>query len=170
MIFISSMEPRPRIPLTLSPLDKTLEWTGNVLLVVIWGLTVYTFLQLPSTIPIHFNASGEADNFGDKKTILILPVLATLLYVGLTYLNKFPHVFNYMSEITQENAPKQYAITTRMLRFVKLAILLVFSLIILFTYLTTIGVTKGLGSCFLPLVSILFLVPVIIAISKSVKK
>ena len=164
------METRPKIKLTPTPLDNKLEQTGKIFLVIMWALTIYTFLKLPMTIPIHFNASGQADNHGNKLTLLILPILATLIYLGVTQLNKYPHIFNYMTKITVENAEKQYTIATRMLRFLKLAILIIFSLVILFTYLTTIGVTNGLGFWFLPLTYGLLLVPTIISISQSFKK
>ena len=164
------METRPKIKLVLTPLDNKLELISKVFLVVMWGLTVYTFLKLPAIIPIHFNASGQVDNHGNKQTLLILPILATIIYFGLTQLNKYPHIFNYMTRITEDNAEKQYTIATRILRFLKLAILLIFSLIILFTYLTTIGVTNGLGFWFLPLTFGLLLIPTILSISQSLKK
>jgi uncharacterized membrane protein len=135
-----------------------------------WALTIYTFIKLPTTIPIHFNASGQADNYGNKLTLLILPILATTIYFGLTQLNKHAPILNYMTEITKDNAQKQYTIATRMLRFLKLAILVIFSLIVLFTYLTTIGVTNGLGFWFLPLTFGLLLIPTIISISQLFKK
>jgi hypothetical protein len=164
------METRPKIKLILSLLDKTLERTSKIFLVVIWCLTLYTFLKLPTIIPIHFNATGHADNYGNKMTLLILPILATIIYFGLTQLNKYPHIFNYMTKITVNNAERQYAVATRLIRFIKIAILLIFSLIILFTYLTTIGVTNGLGFWFLPLTEGLLLIPTAIVISKSLKK
>jgi len=164
------METRPKIKLTLSPLDNKLELTGKIFLVFMWGLTVYALLKLPTTIPIHFNASGQADGYGNKITLLIMPVLATMLYFGLTQLNKYPHIFNYMTRIAEDNAEKQYTIATRMLRFLKLAILVIFSFIILFTYLTTIGMTSGLGFWFLPLMSGLLLIPTITGIIQSLKK
>ena len=163
------MESRPKINITLSPLDKKLELTSIIFLIVLWGLALYSFFKLPTIIPIHFNASGKADGYGNKLTLFILPVLATILYVGLTQLNKYPHIFNYLTKITEHNAVKQYTIATRMLRFLKLAILIIFSLIILFTYLTTIGVTDGLGFWFLPLTYAIILIPTIISISQSFK-
>ena len=164
------MESRPRITLSLSKLDKALEVTSKIVLFVMWSLTLYTFLKLPATIPTHYNASGQADDYGNKMTVLILPVLATIIYWGLAQLNKHPHIFNYMNNITENNAHKQYTIATRMLRFIKLANLLIFSLIVLFTYLTAIGVTNGLGVWFLPLTSMLLLIPVVVSILQSSKK
>ncbi|MBZ5855513.1 DUF1648 domain-containing protein [Flavihumibacter profundi] len=133
------MENRPKIKLNLSNLDNILELTSKVLLVVLWALTLFTYVKLPETIPIHFNASGKADNFGSKATLLLLPFLGTLFYLGLTQLNKYPHIFNYMTKITVDNAQKHYSTATRMLRFLKLAVLIIFSLLILLTYMTTIG-------------------------------
>jgi uncharacterized membrane protein len=160
------METKPKIKLILSPLDHKLEWVGKIGLAIMWFLAAYAFFELPDTIPIHFNVSGKADSYGNKLTLLGLPVLATIIYLGLTQLNKYPHLFNYMTTITEDNAEKQYTIATRMLRLLKLAILVIFSLIILFTYLTTIGVADGLGGWFLPVTIALVVIPTIISIGQ----
>ena len=163
------METRPKINVSLSPLDKILESTGKLLIIIIWGLTLFVFLKLPTVIPTHFNASGQPDGFGNKLTILILPIIATLVYFGLTKLNQHPHTFNYISSITEDNAEKQYTIATRMLRVLKIALLIVFSHIILFTYFTTKGITNGLGIWFLPLILSIVLIPIIFYIFKLYK-
>jgi hypothetical protein len=98
-----------------------------------------------------------------------LPILASLLYFGLTKLNQYPQSFNYIGTITVENAEKQYTIASRMLRFLKIALLLIFSHIILFTYLTTIGLTNGLGVVFLPFTLGIALIPIIFYIRQSIK-
>ena len=146
-----------------------MEAASSILLVVMWGLTLYVFLKLPATIPIHYNGSGNVNAYGDKKTVLILPIIATVTFFGLKQLNKFPHLFNYMTKITEDNAEKQYRIATRILRVLKLLILLVFTAIILFTYLITIGATKGLGVWFVPITTGLFLIPAILSITKALK-
>ena len=116
------METRPKINVSLSPLDKILESIGKLLFIIIWGLTLFVFFKLPTIIPTHFNASGKPDGFGNKLTILILPIIATLLYFGLTKLNQHPHAFNYINSITEDNAEKQYTIATRMLRVLKISL------------------------------------------------
>ena len=164
------MEQRPKIKLTLSPLDNTLELTSKLFLVFMWSLTLYIFIKLPTIIPIHFNALGKADNYGNKITLLILPLIATIIYFAITQLNKQPHILNYMTTITKENAQKEYTSATRFLRFLKLVILLIFSLIILFTYLTSSSVADGSGFWFLPITFGLLLIPTVISISQSFKK
>jgi uncharacterized membrane protein len=164
------MENRQKINVSLSPLDKILESTGKLLIIIVWGLTLFVFSKLPTVIPTHFNASGQPDGHGDKLTILILPIIATLVYFGLTKLNQTPQSFNYTSTVTEENAEKQHTIATRMLRILKTAILIIFSHIILFTYLTTIGLANGLGVGFLPFTLGIAMIPIIFYIGQSIKK
>ncbi|MEO8171777.1 MAG: hypothetical protein ABI581_01790 [Sediminibacterium sp.] len=57
-----------------------------------------------------------------------------------------------------------------MLRFLKVAILLLFLLIVLFTYLTATGGMNGPGIWFLPFTIGLVFIPVIMAIRESLKK
>jgi uncharacterized membrane protein len=163
------METQPKINVSLSPLDKILDSTGKLLIIIIWGLTLFVFFKLPTIIPTHFNASGQPDDYGNKLTILILPIIATLVYLGLTKLNQHPHSFNYINSITEDNAEKQYTIATRMLRILKTAILIIFSNIILFTYFTTKGITNGLGIWFLPLTLSIVFIPIIFYIFKLYK-
>ncbi len=164
------MEVRPVIKLSLSKADKAIELVCKIIFLFMWGLTLVTFFKLPAIIPIHFNGSGKVDNFGSKNFLFILPFFATIIYFGIAQLNKFPHIFNYLTAITEENAIRQYTMATRMLRYLTLAILIIFSIVILFTYQTAIGVKDGLGFWFLPLVFILVLLPTIIFLRQSFKK
>lgn len=163
------MPARPKIKVTLSSFDKTLETICISLILVLWGLTLFAYFTLPDTIPTHYNASGEVDNYGSKTTLIFLPVLCTILFCGLTILNKHPNILNYVTPITEENAERQYKYATRMLRFIKLLIAIIFTLIVLFTYLTTIGKVHGPGAWFLPIVIVLTIVPTGYYINKSLK-
>jgi uncharacterized membrane protein len=163
------MEIKPKINLILSPFDKSLEMIGKMLLFIMLALTVYTFIKLPASIPTHFNAAGHANSYDNKAVILIFPILGTTFYFVFTLFNKVPYLFNYMTKITPENARQQYITATRMLRFVKLAILLLFTVIILFTYLTSIGAANGLGSWFVPFTVALLLLPTVFLVIQSLK-
>ena len=81
-----------------------MRFVGWVSVVGIWALTLTNYSILPEIIPIHFNGAGKADGFGNKTHIFVLPIISTLLFIGLTILNKHPHIFNYPSQITKENA------------------------------------------------------------------
>jgi uncharacterized membrane protein len=160
---------KPRINIQPTPVDKALDLAGTILLIVMWCAALYIFIKLPSEIPTHYNASGEVDDYGNKAMFLILPIIAAITFFVLTRLKKFPHIFNYPVKITAYNAEKQYRIATRMIRFLKLSILLVVITIMMLTYLTTIGVTNGLGKWFVPGIIGLFLMPGLFALANSLK-
>jgi len=58
-------------------------------------------------------------------------VFFSALYLGLTIANFFPNRFNYLGEITAENAHSKYIIATGMMRVVKLIISLIFAYLLL---------------------------------------
>jgi uncharacterized membrane protein len=166
---LNEMNERPIIKLELTAFDKALEIFGWTLIVAIWVLTITNYTNLPDTIPIHYNIEGQADGFGEKRNILTLPVIATVLFIGLTILNKFPHIFNYPTNITADNALKQYTNATRLIRYLKLVIVFIFGLIVFKTIQNANGEADGLGVWFLPLTIGLIIIPLTKYVLKSFK-
>jgi uncharacterized membrane protein len=160
---------RPILKVELNFIDKIIEAIGWILLISIWVFVIYNYLDLPDTIPVHYNAAGEADKFGDKLNILALPIIASLLFVGLSYLNKKSHFFNFPTTITKENAVHQYSVATRMIRFLKLAILIIFGLVMFKTIQNTKGTETDLGIWFLPFTLVLIFVPIFYFLIQSSK-
>ena len=152
------MNKRPKIKLQLKQTDKILEVVGWVSVFGIWALPLINYFDLPEIIPIHFNGAGKADEFGNKTHIFVLPIISTLLFIGLTTLNKHPHMFNYPSQITKENAVDQYTNATRMMRVLKLVIVLLFGLIVFRKIQIVNGHADGLGAWFLPFTIGLFII------------
>ena len=164
------MEARPKIKIILTQFDKLIEISGIILLIIIWTLTAFNYFQSPDTVPIHFNLSGQPDGYGSKATLLFIPIIPTVIYLGLTQLNKYPHIYNYMTKITEENAKRQYTIATRMIRILNVSIVLIFTIDILSTLLMTLGKFSGFGAWFLPLTILILTVPTIYAIIQSQNK
>ena len=162
-------EERPKITLIPTTADRLVDLLGWIVLLTIWGWTFAHYSSLPDTIPTHFNATGEADGFGSKASIIGLPIIATLLFIGLTVLNRYPHIFNYPCPVTQDNALRLYTLATRMLRYLKLVLLLVFGGIEFMTIQNATGKAAGLGVWFLPLTLVLVFLPLIYFVVKSVQ-
>lgn len=158
---------RPRIRIELTVTDKAVEIIGWVALLAIWVLVISNYSNLPDTIPTHYNGIGNADGFGNKTNILILPLIANILFVGITIINKFPYIFNYPTQITEENALRQYTNATRMLRFMKLILVILFGLITFKTIQGANGQSFGHGVWFLPLTLSLIFIPLTYFIIKS---
>jgi len=145
----------PEIKITLPAFDKFLDNTGWFLLALLWSYTIYSLINLPETIPIHFNSSGLPDRFGSKSFVVVMPIIGSFVVVGLHYLNKVPHLHNQTIKVNPKNAEALYLNSTRMLRFIKISILLVF--IIVSTAFQS-GTTLSLV-WILPIMCVLFLGP-----------
>lgn len=139
------MNTKPKLRPTPNTLDQLLESAGWIALTSLWAIAIYHYSNLPDTIPTHYNFTGQPDRYGGKAALLVLPVIGSLLFAGMTVLGKRPHLFNYPRAITAANALQQYALATRLLRFLKLGIILVFLLVVWDTIAAATGQSKGLG-------------------------
>lgn len=164
------MNKRPILKLKLNTIDIVIEAISWFAVGLLWILIIYFFNVLPNTIPIHFNAIGKVDGYGDKNELFHLPIIGTVIFFGITILNKFPHIFNYLVEITPENALTQYQSATRMLRILKFVVILIFITITLLTINVSVKNEKEINPWFIPvLIGILFTITAFY-IFKSIKK
>lgn len=152
---------RPRIKPELNTADKIVEISGWLVLAITWIFVLTHYSGLPPTIAIHYNAAGIADGYGAKIHALILPAIASVILVSMTLLNKVPHIFNYLVTITEENAHRQYTNATRMVRYLKLVLVLIFDILAFQIIWHSEGKIDGLGTWFTPFVLTLIFVPLI---------
>lgn len=161
------MVSRPVIKLKLTTTDKIIEWLGWFLLAVLWVMVIWNFSALPETIPIHWNFKGEVDNYGGKHSILIMPVVGSIVFAGMTVLNNYPHIFNYPVKINESNATRQYTNATRMIRVMKTIVVFIF-LFIIFKVIQSVNKdNKSLQAWVLPFVIGIIIIPVAIFIFNS---
>ncbi|MBE0647248.1 MAG: DUF1648 domain-containing protein [Bacteroidales bacterium] len=153
---------RPIIKLEMGPADLIIEILAIVSLLCFIGFTLYYATRLPATIPTHFDASGNPDGYGGKSSLWMLPVIALVVYGIITLVSRIPEKFNYPVKITPANARKQYILSIRLLRYLKLALVLMFFFISYKTVMVAQGNSGGLGTWFLPVFIGVFLSPIII--------
>jgi uncharacterized membrane protein len=103
---------------------------------------------LPSTIPVHYGFSGQPDAWGGKAELLALPVVSVLLYLGLTWLARYPHKLNYPWTITERNAEQQYRLAKSLVGAVKALLIWLFTAISWQTIRVATGQAGGLGGAF----------------------
>ncbi len=161
---------QPKIKLQLEPIDQLVELLAFIGLCLLLILPVIYYSELPNEIPIHFGANGKADGYSGKGMIWFLPVVGMLIYMLMFWINKYPHTFNYPQKITEENAPKQYRIVTRVIR-ISNAITCCF-----FAYLTysiiqvALGNQHGLGTYSMIVFLIVLFVPIIYYLYQATRK
>jgi uncharacterized membrane protein len=155
------MEKRLQLKVQATKVDILMEWLGWLLLFGIWIMVFFNYKQLPDSIPTNYNGAGVADDFGSKLSIFSLPIVGTILFIGITVLSKYPHIFNYPTKITEENAHRQYTNATKLLKMFKLSLAIIFGLLVFITIQHALGRGQGLGTWFLPLMIVLILLPMI---------
>ncbi|GGI57075.1 DUF1648 domain-containing protein [Winogradskyella haliclonae] len=162
---------RPKIKVPFETLDIVIELASIAILILMWCHVIIEYGNLPDSIPSHFNASGEPDGYSKKLFLWFLPSLATVMYLGMLALSRFPHLHNYTVNITKENALKQYRFSTRVLRIVNFLCTLLFAYI---SYKIIVGAQQnasslGVGFPFIVVGACLLLVVVIIIYQKKNK-
>ncbi len=163
-------EKRPQIKIQKTKIEHTIDFLTWTIVTAVCVYTIVEYTHLPKTIPIHFNSAGVADGFGNKSTILTLPIILVFLTILMSLVSKFPHHFNYPNKITPENALRQYKLATNLIRYLRLAIVFIYSQITVSTIWIANGKKTGLGVWFLPLsVGIIFTL-IILFIFQSKKK
>lgn len=160
------MSTKPIIKIKLSNTDKLVEFISWLILTISWIYTFTNYSRLPDSIPSHFNAMGKADEYANKIILFISPIFSLLLIIGLTFLNQFPQIFNFPKKITEENAERNYRVATRMIRYLKFSIALIFLLIVDQTIQLATTQNNTLSFWVLPLIMALVFIPITLFLKK----
>ncbi|MGO4538866.1 DUF1648 domain-containing protein [Paenibacillus sp. 2TAB19] len=150
-------------------IERLHDWICFALILLSYVFLIFKWSDLPATIPIHYNARGVADGWGGRATLFILPTIALILYAGLTLLRRIPHHFNYIVQITEQNAVAQYRLSLMLLSWIKLEIVVLFGYIQWSTIQNAAGLSSGLGIWMLPVSLFILLGTILIAITRMRK-
>lgn len=98
--------PKFKIPLSLQ--EKILIASTVLVNIFTWVYLLIQWSEIPSKIPSHFDLLGNPDAWSGKNSILISPIMFTLITIVIILLSRIPQHFNYVVTITKENAERQY--------------------------------------------------------------
>jgi hypothetical protein len=121
---------RPKLTIPLSVADKIAEGVTAFVLLTITVLFLYKYPSVDESVPMHYDFTGNIDRMGDKSELFFLFGILILIYAGMTFAQRYPHSFNYLTEITDNNAERQYTLSIKMIRWLKLMMVFLFSFII----------------------------------------
>ncbi|TFE02142.1 DUF1648 domain-containing protein [Jeotgalibacillus salarius] len=141
---------RPVIKIEKPVWAKMFSMISLILLLAASAYLALSWGDLSEVIPIHFNASGEADGFGGKWSAIMLPIIGLVMWGGLTALEKIPHTYNYLGKITEENAERQYLNGVLMMNVIKNLSVLLFAYITYEITLIGSGGSANLSSGVMP--------------------
>ena len=115
--------------------DTVMEYICRILLI---GTLIYLIVRwnaIPDQIPTHYNAAGEIDGWGGKGMVWLLVVISWGLYLGITFVGRFPELWNTGVKITKKNKEKVYRLIKYLIGTSKLILISVFTLLIVFSTL-----------------------------------
>jgi uncharacterized membrane protein len=159
---------RPVFLIPLSHQAQMLNWIAIAGLVALFVIAIHAWFALPDTIPIHFGFDGKANGWGSKNFLWLFPIVSLLIYGMLTFINRYPHNFNYAVQITEENALRQYQIACSMLNWLKTEMVWLFAYIEWQILNLATTETPNLGIWFMPVSLIVIFGTIAYWLSQSV--
>ena len=136
---------------------KIAEAMALLLVVFIMAATAWAVMgphPLPDRIPTHFDAAGNPDGWGRPGMLWLVPLMATAIYLLMTWVARFPSAFNFPTRLPASARPRLEAIALSMIAWLNLEVVALFAWI---QYQTIAFARQGYGtlpSLFLPLVLI----------------
>jgi len=110
--------------------NSIFEIVINILcLILLIGIIIYLLISwsgIPDQIPGHFAADGTVNRWDSKGTLFIVPAIAWVLFIGITIIERFPHLWNTGVRVTEENKYRIYKITKSLLVTIKLFVVALF--------------------------------------------
>lgn len=136
-------------PMPLSAGGRVLMLIMLLLMVLIWGVSLYGYFTLPRKVPTHFGFSGKPDSFGTKNTFLFLPIafsIAPLLFLlviryRFTLINKYPYLINLPAFFSIFELPAEKR-AYWLNRYFELVLMLGVALVV-FLLVLLLGIYKG---------------------------
>ena len=122
-------EYRPDITIPKSTLQKIANAVGYGVFIVGVLYSIISLSTLPSEVPIHFNFVGEADGWGSKYVLLVLPLIGIVTVLALEAVEKRPHIHNYPQYMNEANVRQFYEVSVRTSNLIKNGTLLIFGLL-----------------------------------------
>ena len=140
---------QPKIKIKLNIMDVIIEVIGFLAILCLILLPLYHYESIPEEIPRHYGLDGKPDAYDSKNVLYTLPAIGVIMYIALSILNRFPHLFNYAVSITKENAKAQYKNASKLIRYLNTFLAIVFLYITHSAIQTAYGNKDGLGEFFI---------------------
>lgn len=162
------MNNKPVLDIPKTLFEKLLD---SITAIIYLAGIVYTFAiwsQLPDQVPAHYNAAGDVNRWGSKWELILLPVIAALLAVFMSFLEKHPEWHNYM-KLNENNIEFQYKNSRMLLNVLKNECVLLFVFLTYSTEQVALGNIDSLGIVFLPVFLIIIFGSMAFFIVRSLK-
>lgn len=133
-----------------SSLEKQFKLVNTVLIIAMVVYAITNFTSLPAEIPMHFNAAGEADGWGNKAVLFFVPGVCVFLFFMMNIIGTLkPSTYNFPVTLTKENARGQVELAREMMQGLNIAIFIMLFYILWRMVAIAKGASGGLGTGFM---------------------
>ena len=135
-----------------------LEGAALLVLLADFSFTAWGTFALPEMPPEFFEFRGGGSMALLRAGLWVLPAVALLSYLLLTWLTSIPHRLPYPRPVTDDNRQRLYTTATRMLRVLKLLV------VVLYAYASYNRIASAFG---LPVMDVYTLYALALAVGKD---
>jgi len=164
------MNYKPRIRVESTNIKRLLELVSIAGIIFIAAVLLQNWENIPDKVPSHFGLDGRPDAYASKSSILLLPIVGFIIYLAITILGRYPHLFSYIWKITPENAYRQYQLAGTMLSALKAEVIWIFNYIAVTAIKISMGDSESLSPLFLPVLLVVIFGPICIYLYVSYKE
>ncbi|MDX5479975.1 hypothetical protein [Fontibacter flavus] len=141
--------------------DKAIELLGLAALILLWVMT-YNFQHLGAKLmPEDYSFFQNPSEYWASKMTYTIPVIATILFLGISIYNTRTKYADYPIEDTPEKAKKLSLINQRLWRWLKFMLILMFIMIEYFSFHSGSGFGTGIPKLYIILFPLMLFAPVI---------
>jgi uncharacterized membrane protein len=108
---------------SLRPIDRLLELLALAFLIFSIAYIVWHYEALPERVAVHFNMKGEADGWGGKGTLYVVPIIFGFTWLLLAVLSRYlpKEHFNYPGKYSEEKSEALYPLAKTLLHGMQLS-------------------------------------------------
>ncbi|WP_372868388.1 DUF1648 domain-containing protein [Planomicrobium okeanokoites] len=162
------MKKQPAMKIPKSLFAQFLDWLTILVFAAVVIFLITQFSALPDRVPGHYDGEGNVDRWGSKMELWILPLVGVLLWIPMTVLERYPHLFNYLN-LREDNIEAQYRNGQLMLNVLKNESVLLFSYLTFQGIRVATGGTEALGIFFMPIFLVVIIGSMIIFLIRMLK-
>lgn len=146
--------------------DKIFDVAGGGLFLASIVYIIVSWNTLPDKIPAHFNGAGEVDRYGSPGELLLLPLIGTVMWAFLEFLEHHPEWHNYPARLNKDNQEQFYRLSRTLLNQVKNMCLLLFAFLSYQTIRVAMGHAENLGPWIFPILLAGTMIPIVFHLFK----
>lgn len=107
--------------------QRLVEFLAPAILLAVLAYVLIIWHRLPEKIPIHYNLAGEADGWGGRGHLLVMPLIGLVTDAVIAIAGRLPQSWNIGVRVNAFNRARVYRVVRDLMADVRLACALLFA-------------------------------------------